>query len=104
MQSNLEQCPLCGTELSQTKFREIRAKLREQEQRQTTELAEARLAITRQVEEEFSKKLEQESRAAEKRARTEAEKQEQKELAERNALNDKLKEAEARVTKIREHA
>lgn len=104
MLSNLEQCPLCGTELSQTKFREIRAKLKEQEQRQTTEVAEARLAITRQVEQEFSKKLEQESSAAEKRARTEADKQVQKALAERNALNDKLKEAEARVAKIRANA
>ena len=104
MQTNLEQCPLCGTELSQTKFREIRAKLREQEQRKVVEIAEAKLSITREVEREFGKKLEQESRAAEKRARAEADKQVQKVLAERNALNDKLKAAEARVTKVQEQA
>jgi uncharacterized protein with PIN domain len=50
MQTNLEQCPLCGTELSQTKFREIRAKLREQDERKATEIAEAKLAITREAE------------------------------------------------------
>ena len=104
MQSNLEQCPLCGTELSQTKFREIRTKLRDQEQRHATELTEAKLATARQAEQEFSKKLEQERRAAEQRAKIEADKQVQKVLAERNALSDKLKEAEARVTKVREDA
>ena len=60
MQTNLEQCPLCGTELSQTKFREIRAKLREQEQQKVTEIAEVKLSITREVEMEFRKKLVQE--------------------------------------------
>ncbi len=104
MQTTLEQCPLCGTELSQTKFREIRAKLREEEQRKVTEIAEAKLSITRAVEQEFRKKLEQESRAAEKRVRAEADKQVQKVLADRNTLNDKLKAAEARVTKVQEQA
>ncbi len=53
---------------------------------------------------EFRKKLVQESRAVEKRATAEADKQVQKVLAERNALNDKLKEAEVRVAKVREQA
>jgi hypothetical protein len=104
MQTNLEQCPLCGTELSQTKFREIRAKLREEEQRKVTEVAEAKLSITREVEQEFRKKLEQETRAAEKRVRAEADKQVQKVLADRNTLSDKLKAAEARVAKVQEQA
>ncbi len=104
MQTNLEQCPLCATELSQTKFREIRAKLREQEQQKVTEIAEVKLSITRELEMEFRKKLVQESRAVEKRATAEADKQVQKVLAERNALNDKLKEAEVRVAKVREQA
>ncbi len=46
----------------------------------------------------------QESRAVEKRATAEADKQVQKVLAERDALNDKLKEAEVRVAKVREQA
>jgi hypothetical protein len=104
MQTNLEQCPLCGTELSQTKFREIRAKLREQQDRKATELAEAKLAITREMEQQFGKQLEQEKRAAEKRAKAEADKRVEKVLAERNALNDKLKAAEIRVAKIQEQS
>ena len=32
METNIEQCPLCGTELSEIKFREIQSKLREDEQ------------------------------------------------------------------------
>ena len=104
MQTSLEQCPLCGSELSQTKFREIRAKLREQEERKATELAEAKLALTRQLEEEFKRKLEQERRASEKRAREEAEKKFQKVIAERDALTGKLKTAEAREAEIRKQA
>lgn len=104
MQTNLEQCPLCGTELSQTKFREIRTKLREQEDRRATEVAEAKLAIRREFEQEFGKQLEQERKAAERRAKADADKQVQKVLAERNALNEKLKAAESRVTKIQEQA
>jgi hypothetical protein len=104
MQANLEQCPLCGTELSQTKFREIRAKLREQEDQKARELADAKLAIKREAEQEFSKKLEQESRAAEKRAKAEADKQVQKVLAEKDSLTDKLKMAEAREAEIRKQA
>ena len=104
MQTNLEQCPLCGTELSQTKYREIRAKLREQEERKSTEIAEAKLAITREAELEFRKKLEQESRTSEKRARAEADKQVQKVMAEKDALTGKLKVAEAREAEIRKEA
>jgi hypothetical protein len=104
MQTNLEQCPLCGTELSQTKFREIRAKLREQEERKATEVAEAKLAITREAEQEFRKRLEQESKAAEKRAREEANKQVQKVIGERDAATGKLKAAEAREAEIRKQA
>src|SRR5437899_12458856 len=59
VETNLEQCPLCGSELSQTKFREIRAKLRNQEEKKATELAEAKLAVARDLEEEFKKRSEQ---------------------------------------------
>src|SRR2546429_271585 len=104
MQTSLEQCPLCGTQLSQTKFREIRAKLREQEDKKARELEEAKLAIKREAEREFSKKLEQESRAAEKRARAEAAKQLEKVLAEKDALAGKLKTTEAQVAEVRKQA
>lgn len=104
MQTSLEQCPLCGSELSQTKFREIRAKLREQEERKATELAEAKLALTRELDEEFKRKLEHECRASEKRAREEAEKKFQKVIAERDALTGKLKAAETREAEIRREA
>lgn len=104
MQASLEQCPLCGSELSQTKFREIRAKLREQDERKTAELAEARLALTRELDEDYKRKLEQERRTLEKRARDDAEKKFQKVTAERDALSGKLKSAEARETEIRKQA
>jgi hypothetical protein len=104
MQTNLDQCPLCGTELSQTKFREIRAKLREQEERKATELEDAKMAIKRAADQEFNKRLEQESRAAEKRARAEADKQVQKVTAEKVALSDKLKAAEVREAEIQKEA
>jgi hypothetical protein len=104
MQTTLEECPLCGTELSQTKFREIRVKLREQEDQKARELAEAKLAIKREAEQEFSKKLEQESRAAEKRASAEADKQVQRVMAEKDALNRRLKVAEAREAETRKQA
>jgi hypothetical protein len=104
MPTNLEQCPLCGTELSQTKFREIRTKLREQEDQKARQLEDAKLVIKREAELEFSKKLEQESRAAEKRARAEAGKELEKVLVEKDALAGKLKTTEAQVAEIRKQA
>jgi hypothetical protein len=104
MEINLEQCPLCGSELSQTKFREIRAKLKDQEQRKATELAEAKLAVTRDLEEEFKKRSEHQRRATEKKVREEAEQRVKKILAEREELTTKLKAAEAREAEIRKQA
>jgi hypothetical protein len=104
MEINLEQCPLCGTELSQTKFREIRAKLRDQEERKAADLAEAKSAVTRKLEEEFKKKLEQQNRDTEKRIRAEAGQEVKKVAAEREQLASKLKAAEAREGDIRKQA
>ena len=104
MQTNLDQCPLCGTELSQTKFREIRAKLNEQKEQTARGLAEAKLAMKREAEQEFNKRLEQESKAAEKRAKAEADKRLEKVLAEKDTLVGKLKAAETQVTEIRKQA
>jgi len=104
VETNLEQCPLCGSELSQTKFREIRAKLRDQDQKKTTELAEAKLAVTRDLEEEFKKRSEQQRRDTEKKVREEAEQRVKKIVAEREELTTKLKAAEAREAEIRKQA
>ncbi len=104
METNLEQCPLCGTELSQTKFREIRAKLRDQDQKKAAELAEAKSAVARNLEEEFKKKFEQQRRDTEKKVREETEQRVNKVIAERDQLTTKLKVAEAREGEIRKQA
>ena len=104
METNLEQCPLCGSELSQTKFREIRTKLRDQEQKKATELAEAKLAVTRSLEEEFNRRSEQQRREMERKLRDEAEQRVKKIVAEREELTTKLKAAETREIEIRRQA
>jgi hypothetical protein len=104
METNLEQCPLCGSELSQTKFREIRAKLRDQEQRKATELAEAKLAITRSVEIELKKGFELQRQAAEKKVREEADQRVKKAVAEREQVAKQLLEAQQREEGIRKQA
>jgi len=104
VETSLEHCPLCGTELSQIKFREIRAKLKDQDQKKAAELAEAKSAITRALEEEFKKKLEQQSKHTEKRVREEAELRVNKVIAEREQLTAKLKAAEAREAEIKKQA
>jgi hypothetical protein len=104
VETNLEQCPLCGSELSQTKFREIRTKLRDQEQKKATELAEAKLAVTRSLEEEFNRRSEQQRREMERKLRDEAEQRVKKIVAEREELTTKLKAAETREIEIRRQA
>jgi hypothetical protein len=104
METNLEQCPLCGSELSQTKFREIRAKLRGEEEKKAAELAEAKLAITRSLEQEFKKQFEQDKRAAEKKLRDEAEEHIKKAVAGREQVEKQLKDTQARVGEIQKAA
>jgi hypothetical protein len=104
VETNLEQCPLCGSELSQTKFREIRTKLRDQEQKKATELAAAKLAVTRDLEEEFKKRSEQHRRDTEKKVREEAEQRMKQVTAEREQATAKLKAAEAREAETRKQA
>lgn len=104
MQVSVEQCPTCGSELSQTKFREIRTKLREQEEKRAEQWAEEKLAIARNLEQELKKQFEQDRRAAEKKAREEAGQLVKKAEAEREQVAKKLKEAEARESEIRKQA
>ena len=104
METTLEQCPLCGSDLSQTKFREIRAKIRDQERRNAEELTEAKQAITHDLEAELKKEFEQQRKDAEKKLRDEADKQIKKALGEREEVVKKLKEAEAREAETRKQA
>jgi hypothetical protein len=104
VETNLERCPTCGSELSQTKFREIRAKLRDEQERKAAEIAEAKSAITRELEREFTLQLEQQKRDAQKRAKEIADQQVQKVTAERDLATARLKAAEAREDEIRRQA
>ena len=104
MQTSIEQCPLCGSELSRTKFREIQAKLRDEDKKKAAALAEAELAITQRLEQEFKKEFEEQRRATEKKAREEAELRVKKVVAERDLAAKKLKDAEEREPEIRKQA
>jgi myosin heavy subunit len=104
MELSVEQCPLCGTELSKTKFREIQIKLREEEQRKSAEIAQAELAIRQKLEKELKLDFEKQKKAAEKKAREEADQELKKVAAERDQAAKKLKEAQEREAEIRKQA
>lgn len=104
MGTNLEQCPLCDTELSQVKFREIQIKLRDEARKKAGEIEQGKLAARRELEEEFKKALEKEKQAAAKKATQEAEQQLKKLASERDQAESKLKEAQSREPEIRKQA
>jgi hypothetical protein len=104
VETTVEQCPLCGTELSKTKFREIQSKLREEEQRRAADLAQAELAMRQRLEQQFKLDLEKQKQAAEKKAREEAGQEIKKVAAERDQAAKKLKEAQEREPEIRKQA
>lgn len=104
METNVEQCPLCGNELSKIKFREIQSKLREDEQRKTAELAQSELATRQRLEQQFKLDLEKQKQAAEKRAQEEAGREIKKVAAERDLAAKKLKEAQEQEAEIRRQA
>lgn len=104
MQTNPEACPLCGTELSQTKFREIKARQREMDERRAAELAEAKAAISRSYEEEYKNKFDLAKRQAERTARSEAAKETAQLVAKHDQLVLQLKEAADRESEIRKQA
>jgi len=105
---SVEQCPLCGTELSRVKFREIQSKLREEEQRKATELAQTERSLRLRIEQECKLNLEKEKHAAEKKAKEEAQAQIKKLTTERDQAAKQLKEVQEReeelVTKATEEA
>lgn len=104
METSVEQCPLCGTELSKTKFREIQLTLREEEQRKAAEIAQAEVAIRQRLEKELKLDFEKQKKAVEKKAREEAEQELNKVAAERDQAAKKLKEAQDREAGIRRQA
>lgn len=104
MENNLEQCPLCGTELSRVKFREIQSKLREEEQGKAAEFAQAELATRQRLEQQFKLDLEKQKQVAEKKAKDEAAQQIKKVAAERDQTAQLLKESQEREAGIRKQA
>lgn len=104
METNIEQCPLCGTELSKIKFREIQSKLHEEGQKRAVELAQAEAATRQRLEQQFKSDLEKQKNAAAKKARDEAEQEIKKATAERDQLAKKLKNAQEREAEIRKQA
>lgn len=104
MEANTGQCPLCGSELSLTKFHEIQETRRNEEKKKLAEMAEAELAIRRRLGQEFKKELEQASRAAEKKAGQQAEQRIKEVVVEREQLAKKVKESEVREVEIRKQA
>lgn len=104
METNVDQCPLCGTELSRIKFREIQSKLREEEQRKAADLAQAEVALRQRLEQQFKLDLEKQKQAAAKKAREEADQEIKKVAAERDQAAKKLKEAQEREPEIRKQA
>lgn len=99
-----EQCPLCGTELSRIKFREIQSKLREEEQDKAAELVQAELVTRQRLEQQFKLDLEKHKQIAEKKARDEAGQQIKKLATERDQTAKKLQEAQEREAEVRNQA
>jgi hypothetical protein len=104
----VEQCPLCGTELSKVKFQEIQAKLRAEERERSAEdrrrLAEAEKAMRQRVEQHYKEEAEKQKQAAVKQAMQEAHQKVVKITAERDQAINKVKEAAAREAEIRKQA
>jgi hypothetical protein len=104
VETNIEQCPLCGTELSRIKFQEIQSKLREEERRKAAEIAQVEVATRQRLEHQFKLDLEKQRQVAEKKAKEETESQIKKATGERDLIAKKLKDAEEREVDIRKQA
>src|SRR5260370_31082563 len=101
---NLDQCPLCGTELSRIKFKEIKTRLQEEERKNAAQLDQAETATRQRLEQQYNVDLEKQKQAAERKVRTEAEIEIKKVAAERDLAAGKLKQAEAREVETRKQA
>jgi len=98
--TNLEQCPLCGTELSQTKFREIKAKLRAEDDKRADEIASAKATLRQSFQHELRKQLDDQRRSVEKKLREEAAQILEKAISDKGELETKLKDSEVRIAEI----
>jgi hypothetical protein len=96
-----ERCPWCGSLVSRVKFIEIEAKIREQERKR---LAEAESTMRKQLEQKFQRDLETAKRAAAAKEKADSEKRVTNIAAERDRMQEKLKQAEAREATIRKQA
>jgi hypothetical protein len=93
-----ERCPWCSSLVSRTKFLEVEAKIREQERKR---LAEAESEMRKRLEQTFQRDLEAAKRAAVAKEKADAEKRVVSVTAERDRMQEKLKDAEAREATIR---
>ncbi len=94
MAVNTEQCPLCGTELSAVKFKEIQVVLRQQEERKAADLR-------RRIELEYKMELDKQKAAVEKRVRQETEALVKRLSSEKDQAAKKLVQSEASVAAVR---
>ena len=104
METQFDQCPLCGTELSKIKFHEIERKLGEEEQRRAAQLADAELAIRRRVEQQMKKEFERQRQVSEKKVKDEADQRVKKIVAELDQATQKLKESQDSEAETRKQA
>jgi len=101
MNAETDRCPWCGSIIPHSKFVEVQARIREEEQKK---LAVAEAALSKRLQDEFEKKVETHRRAAEKQAREEAAKFLAKASSEKELALEKLKQVEAREAETRKQA
>jgi hypothetical protein len=92
-----ERCPVCGTELSETKFKEIQLKLRAEEQKKSA-------VIRQQLEQQFKLDMESQSKALEKKVRAEVEGRVKQLSSERDQLAKQVKQAAENLESARKRA
>ena len=86
---SVQECPLCRTPLSETRFAEVQATIREEEQARFT-------AARQQMEHEFAQRLKTETAAAVQRAKVEGQKANDALVTERGQMAEKISQLEAR--------
>lgn len=96
MENRIDQCPLCGSELSTTKFREIESRLASEKRSNADAVATAVAASRANSEAQFEQQMQKVKAAAETRANAKAAEDMRKLAAERDGVAKKLKEAETR--------
>lgn len=96
-----DRCPWCGSLISRVRFLEIEAKIREQERKR---LADAEATLRKELDQKFQLDLEAAKRDAAAKEKAEAEKRVASIAGERDRMQEKLKQAEAREATIRKQA